>query len=62
MLESMAMRSLIKSSPLLREECELDRDLGYELMRRTAQVMLQRLEAMNSLLVRTLSDALRPSA
>ena len=56
------MRSLIKSSPLLREECELDRDLGYELMRRTAQVMLQRLEAMNSLLVRTLSDALRPSA
>lgn len=43
---------------LLREECELNRDLGYELMRRTAHVMLERLEAMNKLLVRALSDTL----
>ena len=47
---------------LLREECELDRDLGYELMRRTAEVMLKRLEAMHRMLARTLSDALEKPA
>lgn len=47
---------------LLREECELDRDLGYEMLRRTSQTMLERLEAMNKLLVHTLADALKKSA
>jgi CRP/FNR family cyclic AMP-dependent transcriptional regulator len=30
---------------MLREECESDHDLGYELTRRMAEVMLQRLQA-----------------
>lgn len=47
---------------LLREECELDRDLGYEMLRRTSQTMLERLEAMNKLLAHTLADALKKSA
>ena len=29
----------------LREQCESDHDLGYELMKRTAQVMMKRLQA-----------------
>ena len=29
----------------LREECELDHELGYELMKRMAEVMMKRLEA-----------------
>ena len=47
---------------LLREECELNRDLGYELMRRTAHMMLERLEAMNKLLARALSNAVPEAA
>ena len=32
-------------APKLRQQCELDHDLGYELMKRTAEVALDRLQA-----------------
>lgn len=41
---------------LLREDCEIDHELGYELMRRTSQVMLKRLEALSSLLAKALAE------
>jgi CRP-like cAMP-binding protein len=40
---------------LLREDCEIDHELGYELMRRTSQVMLKRLEALADLLSKALA-------
>lgn len=44
---------------LLREECELDHELGYEVMQRTSQVMLSRLESLTTLLARM--AALKPA-
>ncbi len=41
---------------LLREECEIDHELGYELMHRTGLVMMQRLEALASLLSKALAE------
>ena len=38
---------------LLREECDIDHELGYELMRRTGQMMMKRIEALSSLVART---------
>lgn len=35
---------------LLREDCELDHELGYDLMRRTSRMMLKRIEVLSSLL------------
>jgi hypothetical protein len=43
---------------LLREECEIDHELGYELMRRTGKVMLERLEALARLLSKALAGEL----
>jgi len=40
---------------LLREDCEIDHELGYELMRRTSQVMMQRLEALSGLLAKAIA-------
>jgi CRP/FNR family transcriptional regulator, cyclic AMP receptor protein len=45
---------------LLREDCEIDHELGYELMRRTSQVMLKRLEALAALLSKALTQ--KPTA
>jgi CRP-like cAMP-binding protein len=45
---------------LLREECEIDHELGYELMQRTSEVMLQRLEALSALLSQVLAG--KPAA
>jgi CRP-like cAMP-binding protein len=39
------VRALFFYGTRLRERCESDRDLGYELMKRMAMVMLQRLQA-----------------
>ena len=41
---------------LVREDCEFDHELGYELMRRTSQVMLKRLEALAHLLAQMLAE------
>jgi CRP-like cAMP-binding protein len=35
----------------LRQQCDQDHDLGYELFRRVAEVMMQRLQAMRQLLL-----------
>jgi CRP-like cAMP-binding protein len=40
---------------LLREDCEIDHELGYDLVRRTSEVMLKRLEALAALLSKTLA-------
>jgi CRP-like cAMP-binding protein len=40
---------------LLREECEFDPALGYELMRRTGEVMLRRMEAISAKLAQAIS-------
>lgn len=40
---------------LVREDCEIDHELGYELTRRMSQVMLKRLEAIAQLLAQTLT-------
>jgi CRP/FNR family transcriptional regulator, cyclic AMP receptor protein len=45
---------------LLREDCDIDHELGYELMRRTSQVMLKRLEALAALLSKALAE--KPAA
>jgi len=39
---------------LVREDCEIDHELGYELMRRTSRVMLQRIESLADLLASSL--------
>jgi CRP/FNR family transcriptional regulator, cyclic AMP receptor protein len=39
------MRAFAFNGKCLREKCEQDHDLGYELMKRFAQVMAQRLQA-----------------
>lgn len=44
---------------LLKEDCEIDHQLGYELMRRTSEVMLKRLEALAAVLSKVLA-ARRP--
>lgn len=41
---------------LLREECEIDHELGYEMMRRTSQVMLYRLEGLTAVLSQVLAE------
>ena len=41
----------------LREECEEDHDLGYELMKRTAEVIIQRLQSTRQQLQAALSRA-----
>ena len=41
---------------LVREDCEIDHELGYELMRRTSLVMLQRLESLADLLASSLAE------
>ena len=41
----------------LREECEEDHDLGYELMKRTAEVIIQRLQSTRQRLQAALSRA-----
>lgn len=45
---------------LVREDCEFDHELGYELMRRTSQVMLKRLEALGHLLAQMLAEKATP--
>jgi CRP-like cAMP-binding protein len=40
---------------LLREECDFDAELGYELMRRTGEVMLKRMEAISAKLAQAIS-------
>lgn len=37
----------------LREQCEEDHDLGYQLMKRIAEVLTQRLQTMQSLLMKS---------
>lgn len=39
---------------LLREECDFDAELGYELMRRTGEVMLRRMEAISAKLAQAI--------
>ena len=45
---------------LLREDCEIDHELGYELMQRAGQVMLRRLDALSTLLAKALSKEAAP--
>lgn len=45
---------------LVREDCEFDHELGYELMRRTSRVMLKRLEALGHLLAQMLAEKATP--
>ena len=46
---------------LLREECERNHDLGYELMKRTAAVLIQRLEAEQKQLLALKKERARDS-
>lgn len=46
---------------MLREDCEIDHELGYELMRRTSEVMLQRLEALAGILSKALAEKSPPA-
>lgn len=44
---------------LLREDCEIDHELGYDLMQRTSHVMLKRLEALAGVLAKVLGGEKR---
>lgn len=49
-----ATRTIFFYGPRLREQCEQDHDLGYHLMRRIAEVLIQRLEATQQRLMESI--------